>query len=397
MLAQTHIDTVKATIPVLASAGTAITEHFYKRMFTHNPELKDVFNMSHQATGRQPAALFDAIAAYATHIDNLEVLTGAVMRIAHKHTSFNIKADQYAIVGHHLIETLRELLGDAFTPEIEEAWGAAYQQLANIFIQAEEDLYKANAAKDGGWEEFRTFRVAQKQPESELVTSFVLEPVDQQPVMDYVPGQYLGIKVHPSDNEFDEIRQYSLSTAPNGKNYRISVKRELNDTKNGVVSNYLHDSVEVGDEVALMPPAGDFHYQERERPVVLISAGVGLTPMNAMLDTLAAQGSQNPVFYLHACQTPSQHSFGDHVAGLSEKLNLTHYTWYETHAPENQDHILSGQMQLAQIAEILPINDGDFYMCGPVGFMMFAKAQLLSLGVSEDRIHYEVFGPHQSF
>ncbi|MGB2064831.1 MAG: globin domain-containing protein, partial [Marinomonas gallaica] len=83
MLSQTHIDTVKATIPVLASAGTAITEHFYKRMFTHNPELKDVFNMSHQATGRQPAALFNAIAAYATHIDNLEVLTGAVMRIAH--------------------------------------------------------------------------------------------------------------------------------------------------------------------------------------------------------------------------------------------------------------------------------------------------------------------------
>lgn len=397
MLSQTHIDTVKATIPVLASAGTAITEHFYNRMFTHNPELKDVFNMSHQATGRQPAALFDAIAAYATHIDNLEVLTGAVMRIAHKHTSFNIQADQYAIVGHHLIETLRELLGDAFTPEIEEAWGAAYQQLADIFIQVEGDLYKANAAKNGGWEGFRQFRVANKQAESELVTSFTFVPVDGGNVVDYLPGQYLGIKLHPADHEFDEIRQYSLSTAANGQSYRISVKRELSDVKNGVVSNYLHDGVEIGDLVELMPPAGDFHYQERERPVVLISAGVGLTPMNAMLDTLAAQGSHNPVFYLHACQTPSQHSFGDHVAGLSEKLNLTHYTWYETHAPENQDHILSGQMQLAQIAEILPINDGDFYMCGPVGFMMFAKAQLLSLGVTEDRIHYEVFGPHQSF
>ena len=103
MLSQQHIDTVKATIPLLASAGTAITEHFYKRMFSHNPELKDVFNMTHQRTGGQPAALFNAIAAYATHIDNLEVLTSAVMRIAHKHTSFNIQPNQYDIVGHHLI------------------------------------------------------------------------------------------------------------------------------------------------------------------------------------------------------------------------------------------------------------------------------------------------------
>lgn len=397
MLSQTHIDTVKATIPVLASAGTAITEHFYNRMFTHNPELKDVFNMSHQATGRQPAALFNAIAAYATHIDNLEVLTGAVMRIAHKHTSFNIQPDQYAIVGHHLIETLRELLGDAFTPEIEEAWGAAYQQLADIFIKVEGDLYKANAEKSGGWEGFRKFRVAKKQVESELVTSFTFVPADGGKVVDHLPGQYLGIKVHPSNHEFDEIRQYSISTAANGESYRISVKRELGDVKNGVVSNYLHDSIEEGAEVELMPPAGDFHYQERQRPVVLISAGVGLTPMNAMLDTLAKQGSQNPIFYLHACRNAQQHSFAEHVAGLTETLNLTHYTWLESGAPENAERVLAGQMQLAQVSEILPLADGDFYLCGPVGFMMFVKEQLLGLGVSEDRIHYEVFGPHQSF
>lgn len=395
MLSQTHIDTVKATIPVLASAGTAITEHFYKRMFSHNPELKDVFNMSHQATGRQPAALFNAIAAYATYIDNLEVLTDAVMRIAHKHTSFNIQADQYAIVGHHLIETLRELLGDAFTPEIEAAWGAAYQQLADIFIKVEGDLYKANAEREGGWEGFRRFRLVNKQAESELVTSFVFAPVDGDKVVSYQPGQYLGIKVHPSNHDYDEIRQYSLSTAPNGTHYRISVKREQGDV-NGVVSNFLHDSLTVGDEVDLMPPAGDFFYQEKGRPVVLISAGVGLTPMNAMLDTLAQQGSQNPVTYLHACRTPAQHSFAEHVENLNDKLALTYYTWYENDAPENTDHVLAGQMQLAQVAELLPLQDGDFYLCGPVGFMMFIKEQLLGLGVADDRIHYEVFGPHQN-
>ncbi|SBS39540.1 Flavohemoprotein [Marinomonas spartinae] len=394
MLSQQHIDTVKATIPLLASAGTAITEHFYNRMFTHNPELKNVFNMTHQKTGRQPAALFNAIAAYATYIDNLEALTSAVMRIAHKHTSFNIQPEQYDIVGHHLIETLRELAPDAFTKEVEEAWTAAYVQLAEIFIKVEGDLYKEHAAQTGGWEGFRRFRVASKTPESELVTSFVLEPVDGQAVIDFQPGQYLGVKLHPKDAEFDEIRQYSLSTMANGKSYRISVKREGQGNTAGVMSNYLHNHVEVGDEIDVMPPAGDFYFQDKGTPVVLISGGVGLTPMQAMLDTLAKQDYGQPVSYLHACAHEGLHSFKDHVNGLKGALDLSVYTWYER-AHELADSKFEGNMQLDDIKANLPLSNGEFYLCGPVGFMMFVKQQLLTLGVEADRIHYELFGPHQ--
>jgi len=394
MLSQQHIDTVKATIPLLASAGTAITEHFYQRMFLHNPELKNVFNMTHQKTGGQPAALFNAIAAYATHIDNLEVLTGAVMRIAHKHTSFNIQPDQYDIVGHHLIETLRELAPDAFTKDVEEAWVAAYGQLADIFIKIESDLYKERAAQAGGWEDFRRFRVASKTPESDLVTSFVFEPTDGGAVIDYLPGQYLGVKLHPKGNEYDEIRQYSLSTAPNNQTYRISVKREGSDDMAGVMSNYLHDHLNVGDEIEAMPPAGDFFFKDKQTPVVLISGGVGLTPMQAMLNTLAKQQYSHPVSYLHACANQGQHSFKDHVNSLKDTLNLSVHTWYEQ-ASEAEDGVIEGNMELDQIKGGLPLSNGEFYLCGPVGFMMFVKQQLLTLGVEADRIHYELFGPHK--
>ena len=168
MLTDAHIDIVKSTIPLLENAGSALTDHFYQRMFSHNPELQDIFNMSNQHTGRQQVALFEAIAAYAKNIDNLGALTTAVERIAHKHTSFNIQAKHYEIVGMHLIETLRELATEAFTPDVEDAWTQAYLFLAQIFISRESELYKLRSESFGGWAGTRKFTVIEKTVESEL-------------------------------------------------------------------------------------------------------------------------------------------------------------------------------------------------------------------------------------
>lgn len=399
MLSEKHITIVKSTVPLLETAGTAITEHFYKRLFDHNPELKNIFNMSHQKTGGQPAALFNAVAAYAKNIDNLGALSSAVERIAHKHTSFNIQPEHYPIVGHHLLETLRELAPDAFTPDVEEAWGAAYGVLAGIFIDREATLYHRSATEIGGWQGARQFKIIDKTPESELVTSFVLAPEDGKAVIDFESGQYLGVSVAPINHEYQEMRQYSLSDKPNGKQYRISVKREAIGIP-GVVSNYLHDHVHIGDIVDIYPPAGDFHYKERESPVVLISAGVGVTPMQSMLEMLASKSFSKPVFYLHACEGVEQHSFNERVEKLSQSLNLQHHTWYRDIAKSNDvsadSNIHQGFMNFATVRDSLPIDNGDYYLCGPVAFMQFAKQQLLELGVTDDRIHYEVFGPHAS-
>lgn len=395
MLNEQHINIIKSTIPLLENAGPALTQHFYQRMFSHNPELKDIFNMTHQKTGRQGVALFEAIAAYAKNIDNLAALTSAVERIAQKHTSFNIQPEHYQIVGHHLIETLRELATEAFTQEVEEAWTAAYLFLAQIFIDREGELYLQRKQAIGGWSAAREFIVKDKTMESQLVTSFVFEPKDNNTVLDFHPGQYIGIEVKPENGDYKEIRQYSLSQKPNGKTYRISVKREGVNTDNvGLVSNHLHDNVEVGDSVKLYAPAGDFYYVEREKPVVLISAGVGVTPMQAMLQSLSGVEDKQ-VTYLHACETQEQHSFIEEVNDLISINGWNQKTWYrcgnEKIAASHQ-HL--GEMNLDSITSELPLDNGDFYVCGPVPFMDFVVKQLDELNVPRDRVHYEVFGPH---
>ena len=406
MLSNEHIQLVKSTVPLLEASGSAITDYFYNRLFTHNPEAQNIFNMSNQASGKQSFALFSAIAAYAKNLDNVEQLLSMVERIAQKHTSLNIQPEHYDLVGHHLIETLRELVPEQFTADIEEAWTAAYQALAAIFIAREGELYKQREVLKGGWKGGRQFKLVEKRIESELVKSLVFEPVDGGPVIDYQAGQYIGIEVQPKQSEFKEIRQYSLSDKANGESYRISVKREIVG-KPGIVSNYLHDGLRLADEVTLYAPAGDFFLTKTDAPVVLISAGVGLTPMQSMLETLLAeQGSkeesslqksaQKKIHFLHACENSGQHSFKKRLASLVQQNKVKALTWYKSETLE-QAGIHQGYMDLVSVEEQLPLALGDFYLCGPVAFMQFAKQQLVTLGVNDTRIHYEVFGPHESF
>lgn len=392
MLTTQEIKLVKDTVPLLEAGGSAITDHFYHRMFTHNPDLKDIFNMSNQRTGRQKVALFETILAYAKNLDNVSVLKQAVERIAHKHTSMHIKAEHYKIVGTNLIETLRELLLEQFTSEVEAAWVNAYGVLASIFIDREEQLYTSKESAKGGWRGKRAFSLISKTKESELVTSFVFEPVDLQPVLDYQVGQYIGIELNSALFDNTEIRQYSLSNKPNGRTYRISVKREAGDNP-GVISNFLHDQLEVGALVDLHPPAGDFYFVDRNAPVVLVSAGVGITPMQAMLEQKAEISYPHPVHCLHACENESQHTFAKRTAELCLQQNWHHTTWYNKPNSElNNKDLKTGFIDFSN--QSLPLESGDFYICGPVGFMAYAKESLLKLGVDDTRIHYEVFGPH---
>ncbi|QQM64163.1 NO-inducible flavohemoprotein [Pseudoalteromonas sp. LC2018020214] len=391
MLSDKTIEIVKSTVPLLAQAGTVVTDHFYKRLFSHNPELKNIFNMANQDTGRQQFALFNALAAYAQNIDNLAVLKEALTRINHKHTSLNILPEHYPIVGAHLIGTLKELLPEQFTPDVEYAWREAYGVLADICITEEAALYEHSKNKHGGWAGTRQFEITNKQAESELVTSFTLTPVDGEAVITHKPGQYLGIKVKPEGAEYEEIRQYSISQKSNAKNYRISVKKEL-QPKPGMVSNYLH-SLEQGTIVELYPPAGDFFLRNNTSPVVLISAGVGQTPMLAMLETLLSDNSNQEIMYLHACENTQQHSFSKYLYDLTAQNNrLKTITWFNQ-ATEGAD--FTGLMNLNAVQAQLPLSNGDFYLCGPAGFMAFIKNQLLELGVKNEQIHYEVFGPHE--
>ncbi|MFB5143765.1 NO-inducible flavohemoprotein [Vibrio diabolicus] len=392
MLSNQTIEIVKATAPLIAETGPKLTAHFYERMFTHNPELKDIFNMSNQRNGDQREALFNAICAYAANIENLPALLGAVEKIAHKHTSFLITKDQYQIVGKHLLATIDEL----FNPgqEVLDAWGEAYGVLANVFIQCEEQIYQQNEALEGGWRGLREFELVDKQIESEHICSFVFKPTDGQKVAPYKPGQYLGIYINSDQLENQEIRQYSLSSAVQENTYRISVKRE----EGGKVSNFLHDSLNIGEKVQLAAPAGDFFMDaEPQTPVVLISAGVGLTPTLSMLESLSAH--QAPVTWVHATENGQQHAFKQHVNQLvAAKENMNALVWYNRPTAEDklgEDFHFTGFVNLYEIEAALKQDNVQVYFCGPVGFMQHVAKQLLELGVPQEQFHYECFGPHK--
>ncbi|NWC63402.1 NO-inducible flavohemoprotein [Cedecea sp. P7760] len=394
MLDAQTIAVVKSTIPLLAATGPKLTAHFYERMFSHNPELKEIFNMSNQRNGDQREALFNAICAYAANIENLAALLPAVEKIAQKHTTFQIQPEQYNIVGGHLLATLDEM----FSPgqEVLDAWGKAYGVLAQVFINRESEIYQDNAAKQGGWEGTRPFTIVEKKEQSSLIASFELIPLDGGPVADYQPGQYLGVWLKPAGFPHQEIRQYSLTRQPNGKSYRIAVKRE----DKGMVSNWLHNHAQAGDRVHLASPAGDFFMDVKpETPVTLISAGVGQTPMLAMLDTLANSGHQAQVNWLHAAEHGGVHAFDEEVKGLGAKLpKFESHVWYREPSAEDRELARfnsTGLMNLLEIEGKLSDPAMQFYLCGPINFMRFAAEQLVKIGVDKDSIHYECFGPHK--
>ncbi|WP_028226565.1 NO-inducible flavohemoprotein [Paraburkholderia ferrariae] len=385
---------VKATAPVFAEHGATITTHFYKRMFNAHPELKNLFNQTHQQSGSQPETLARAVYAYAANIDNLGVLGDAVAHIAHKHASLNIRPEHYPIVGRHLLGAVVDVLGDAVDQPTLDAWTVAYGQLAQILIGAEAKLYDA-----APWSGLRPFKVIRKQVESAEITSFYLAPADGAPAGGFEPGQYVSVTRFVERLGVDQPRQYSLSDAPHGRWLRISVKRETgrDEVQPGHVSNLMHDGVEEGAIVHVSAPMGEFTLDRgKTTPVVLMSGGVGITPMVSMLATLLAARSERAVTFVHACRDARVHAFRDWLRRTAaEHPNLKHAVFYERVDASDRagiDYDFEGRIDIGRIEEAVLLPDADYYLCGPVAFMREQRDALLARGVDEARIHTEIFG-----
>lgn len=384
MLTANQTAIIKATAPVVAAHAQQITQVFYPLMFERYPQVRTVFNQAHQHNGSQPRALADAVVAYATHIDDLGVLDTAIARIVQKHVSLDITAPQYAIVGECLMEAIGRVLGSALTPDIADAWGAAYWQLANLLISAEEGEYQRKAATAGGWRGTRRLRVVARTRESDVITSFQLEAADGGALMDFLPGQYLGLRLDIDGRTVQ--RNYSLSDSPNGRSYRISVKRE----PGGLVSGYLHGRVTVGHELDAFAPAGDFVLADGAAPVVLLTAGVGQTPALPMLDRALASG--RPVVYLHAALNGAVHAFRERIDGLAARhANLRRAYIYSEPAAGDQPHH-RGFVTREILQQYLP-PQAEVYFLGPKPFMAMVNRALRELDVAANRIRYEFFGP----
>jgi nitric oxide dioxygenase len=399
MLTQKTRETVKATAPVLAQHGYDIIKHFYRSLLAAHPELKNVFNMRHQERGQQQEALARAVYAYAANIDDPTCLNAVLDGIANKHASLDVRPEQYPIVGEHLLGSIKAVLGEAATDEIISAWAQAYGNLADILMGRESELREKTAGEQGGWVGWRDFRVASKHPESEVITSFVLEPADGQPVVNFEPGQYTSLTIHVPRLGLRQIRQYSLSDAPNGHSYRISVKREEGPDpgQKGYVSTLLHDEVQVGDTIRLAAPYGNFYIDvDATTPVVLISGGVGLTPLISMLNRVLQSPGRGLVF-VHGARNSAVHAMKDHLRQTAaQHPNFKTFVFYNEPLPGDQqgrDFDYPGLVDIDVIADAIMLPDADYYICGPIPFMRLQHDALIARGIKEPRVHYEVFGP----
>lgn len=390
MLDARTIDIVKTSAPILAARGAEVTSRMYELMFAGNPEVKPLFNRNHQSSGGQSLALANAVYAYAANIDNLEVLLPAVDVITNKHVSLGIKPEHYPIVAKHLLQALKDVLD--LSEEYLDAWGKAYWFLADLFIAREKELYQ-----QGGWEGTRAFIIDRKVAESDIITSFYLRPKDGKKLPDFKPGQYITVNfAFPGGNMTS--RNYSLSDCPNGQYYRISVKREERlkaHAPDGLVSGYLHHYMQEGMEVDVRAPAGHFVLDTKsERPLVLMSGGVGLTPMISMLNGSIAAHPQRDVYFFHAARNRRAHAFREHVLELAEKYPHLHpYFCYSDPECSETDCDLVGFITAEWLETKLPHKDYDFYFCGPKPFMQIIYHILKGWHVPESQIHYEFFGP----
>jgi nitric oxide dioxygenase len=400
MLSDKTMAIVKSTAPILQEHGETLTRHFYQRMFTHNPEVAPFFNPANQTAGKQQRALAGAIAAYAANIDNLEVLGGAVELIAQKHASLMIKPEHYPIVGQHLLASIQEVLGEGATDEIIGAWAEAYGFLADIMIGREKQIYNENARKPGGWEGFKDFRIVRKEKESSNITSFYLAAADGAPLPTFKPGQYITVRAMIPQGS-TTMRNYSLSDKPGQEWFRISVKREVPpeaNTPGGYVSNWLHDKVEVGDTIEVAPPCGEFFLdvtEKHDRPLVLLAAGVGITPiMSILLAALDAMGNRRIIF-IHASLNENVQAFKSTVDGLEVRHpNLRAYHRYSD-AGTRTGNASTGFVTAELIESLVPERNADYYFCGPQAFMVGVYHDLLKWGLPASQVHFEFFGPRQ--
>jgi nitric oxide dioxygenase len=349
MLTERSRPVIQATLPVVGQNITTIAERFYEHLFGEHPELVDgLFNRGNQAEGTQQQAPAGSVALFANalveHPDRLP--EQLLSRIAHKHASLGLRADQYQVVHDHLMWAVVDVLGDAVTPEVAAAWDEVYWLMARALINQERGLYSARGVRaETVWREW-------------------------------------------------EPRQYSLTRADDGEHRSFAVKRVRGDgSPAGEVSNLLHDRIQVGDRLTLSLPYGDVVLDDSGHPVVFASAGIGVAPMAGMLSHLAAAGSRLPITVLHADldeeSFPLRQQVSDEVRALSD---ASMYVWYE-HGPHGSlpvDGRFDGTMDLDDVE--LP-EGAEYYLCGPLPFMRALRSALLDRGVRPSDIQYEVFGP----
>ena len=380
MLSTQSLPLIEATLPLVGERMPEIAKNFYGRMLTAHPDLFDgLFSRSNQKNGSQQQALAGSIAVFATYlVQNPDTTPEAMLsRIAHKHISLDIQAEQYDVVYKYLFEAIADELSDVITAEIAGAWTEVYWLMAHALIKMERGLYSGLASD----KPLAPWVVVKKEAAGSDAVTFTLEPADDTPVTPALPGQYVSVTVRMPDG-IHQVRQYSLS-AGTATTRVFTTKLDVD----GEVSPALHRDVQVGDTLILSVPCGDITLDQGDGPLILASAGIGCTPSASILRSLVDSSSKREVLVLHAESNLERWALRDQMSediALLETAELE--LWLEI--PSEGHH--EGFMSLANVT--IPTN-ASVYLCGPLPFMQSLRSQALESGVPADRIHYEIFGP----
>ena len=301
--------------------------------------------------------------------------------------------DAALYLGGHTREQLERALR---IPALSEGWRGSFQAL----LQAEAKDAGAsgntgltpNAGPPPGWPGFRPLRVSRIDRESNNVKSLEFRPVDDRPLVAALPGQFVVLRLKPAIAGPTVLRNYSLSDLPSTDHYRVGVKQEVN----GVASTYLHTQIKVGDIVDVAAPRGSFTLKPGDKPVVLLSAGVGATPVLAMLHALARGSSPREVWWLFGARNRNDHPFAEESRSLVKRLARgKSHIWYSRPGPEDRpgsDFDSPGRIAGEALKKLGVPLDADFYLCGPSAFLNDVSSGLAALRVSVEKVHEEIFG-----
>lgn len=378
MLSEREKDVVKETVPVLQDKGVEITSNFYARMFKQHPELKNMFNQTNQQRGLQSTALAQSVLAAAVNIDHLEAILPVVKEIAYKHCALQVPPAGYDIVGENLIAAIKEVVGLDDDHEIIKTWKKAYQEIADIFISVEKDIYK-----DMLWDGFQPFKVETIEQVSSDIKAFTVSSGEYD-LSQFVPGQYITVDVGSEKMPYRAKRHYSI--VKGDKNHlTFAVKRDVTTEHEGEVSTILHDEFQEGDNINLTAPVGPFHVVEKGNRQLFLGSGIGVTPLVSMFNEVVNDNGE--ARFIQVTNDMDDAPFSSLLTAIANENMQATYDLYD----KNKNGYI-GSEQLKQWID----NDTQIYVCGGKSFIQSMIKALKELNIDESKIHYETFIPKLS-
>jgi len=400
---------IKETAPVVASNIETITLKFYPHMFETHPETKNYFNPAHQiksgsdgSKAAQPFALAHAILRYVRHLNNPENLKKSLELAAQKHCALQVHAEHYPIVYESFMWAIGQVLGDAVTPPIAEAWSKVVQYIARAFIERELELYQEKQEKEFGWFGWKDFCLLEKRRNAHNIYTFHFAPVDGSQLPVFEAGQYLTLKLDdiPGAHAKTTLRSYSIASPPGGRTFEISVLLEEGNP-GGLVSNYLRNSIHPGSIVPIGMPCGTFKVPEDGAPVVLIAGGIGCTVTVSMLSHLVKKKDRaSMVYFVQGLRDGSTHLYRNRVSRLlhenKDKMRyLRAYSQPHKSDKEGIDYDVAGRVSIPMLQNFIgdDLLGANYVVCGREDMVKGIIQGLLDVGVPRKAVQFECFGP----